>query len=48
METAPGTHWIGGWLSLIAGLDDMEKRKIIVVTTERPPLFGEVSANFCG
>jgi hypothetical protein len=21
----PGTHWIGGWLDLRAGLDDLEK-----------------------
>jgi hypothetical protein len=21
----PGTHWIGGWVDLRAGLDDMEK-----------------------
>jgi hypothetical protein len=24
-ERAPGIHWIGGWVNLIAGLDDMEK-----------------------
>jgi len=24
----PGTHWIGGWLCLTAGLDAVEKRKI--------------------
>jgi hypothetical protein len=24
-ERAPGTHWIGGWVNLRAGLDDMEK-----------------------
>jgi hypothetical protein len=24
-ERAPGTHWIGGWVDLRAGLDDLEK-----------------------
>jgi hypothetical protein len=24
-ERAPGTHWIGGWVGLRAGLGDMEK-----------------------
>jgi hypothetical protein len=24
-KRAPGTHWIGGWVDLRAGLDDMEK-----------------------
>jgi hypothetical protein len=24
-ERAPGTHWIGGWVGLRAGLDDVEK-----------------------
>jgi hypothetical protein len=28
METAPGTHWIGGWMDLRAGLDTVSKRKI--------------------
>jgi hypothetical protein len=28
-ERAPGTHWIGGWVSLRAGLDDVEKRKFL-------------------
>jgi hypothetical protein len=26
-ESAPGTHWIGGWVDPRAGLDDVEKRK---------------------
>jgi hypothetical protein len=25
-ESAPGTHWIGGWVDTRAGLDDVEKR----------------------
>jgi hypothetical protein len=24
-ERDPGTHWIGGWVGLRAGLDDLEK-----------------------
>jgi hypothetical protein len=27
-ERAPGTHWIGGWVGLRAGLDTVVKRKI--------------------
>jgi hypothetical protein len=27
-ERAAGTHWIGGWVGLRTGLDDVEKRKI--------------------
>jgi hypothetical protein len=26
-ERAPGTRWIGGWVDLRAGLDDLEKSK---------------------
>jgi hypothetical protein len=28
-ERAPSTHWIGGWVDPRAGLDDMEKRKLL-------------------
>jgi hypothetical protein len=28
---APGTHWIGGWVDLKAGLDDFEKRKFLTL-----------------
>jgi hypothetical protein len=28
-ERAPGTHCIGGWVDLRAGLDDLEKRKFL-------------------
>jgi hypothetical protein len=27
----PGTHWMGGWVDPIAGLDDVEKRKILAL-----------------
>jgi hypothetical protein len=30
-ERAPGTHWIGGWVGPIAGLDDVEKRKFLTL-----------------
>jgi hypothetical protein len=28
-ERAPATHWIGGWVDLRAGLDDLEKIKLL-------------------
>jgi hypothetical protein len=28
----PGTHWIGGWVDLRAGLDDLEKRKFLTLS----------------
>jgi hypothetical protein len=30
-ERAPGTHWIGGWVGLRAGLDDLEKREFFTL-----------------
>jgi hypothetical protein len=30
-ERAPGTRWIGGWVNLRAGLDDLEKRKFLAL-----------------
>jgi hypothetical protein len=30
-ERAPGTHWIGGWVHLSAGVDDLEKRKFLTL-----------------
>jgi hypothetical protein len=30
-ERAPGIHWTGGWLGLRAGLEAMEKRKILTL-----------------
>jgi hypothetical protein len=26
-----GTHWIGGWVNLRPGLDDLEKRKFLTL-----------------
>jgi hypothetical protein len=28
---APGIHWIGGWVDIRVGLDDVEKRKFLTV-----------------
>jgi hypothetical protein len=28
-EIAPGTYWIGGWMGLKTGLDDVEKNKFL-------------------
>jgi hypothetical protein len=30
-ERAPGTHCIGGWVDLRAGVDDLEKRKFFTL-----------------
>jgi hypothetical protein len=30
-EKGSGTHWIGGWVGLRAGLDDVEKRKFLTL-----------------
>jgi hypothetical protein len=30
-ERAPGTHWIGGWVVPRASLDDVEKRKFMIL-----------------
>jgi hypothetical protein len=29
--TPPGTRWTGGWMSLKAGLDEVEKRKFLTL-----------------
>jgi hypothetical protein len=31
-ESAPDTHWIGGWVGPTAGLDDVEKRTFLTLT----------------
>jgi hypothetical protein len=30
-ERAPCTHWLGGWVGPRTGLDDVEKRKFLIV-----------------
>jgi hypothetical protein len=36
-ERVPGTHWLGGWVGPRAGLDDVEKRKILDPTRIQTP-----------
>jgi hypothetical protein len=31
-ERASGTHWIGGWVHPRTGLDNMEKRRFLIVS----------------
>jgi hypothetical protein len=31
IDRVPGTHWIGGWVGPRAGLEDVERRKILLV-----------------
>jgi hypothetical protein len=35
-----GTHWIGGWVDPIAGLDVVEKRKLLTLPGLEPRSFG--------
>jgi hypothetical protein len=30
-EIAPGSHWLGGWVDPRAGLDNFEKKKILIL-----------------
>jgi hypothetical protein len=30
-ERAPGTHWLGSWVDLRAGLDDLMERKLLIL-----------------
>jgi hypothetical protein len=34
-ERTPGTQWIGGWVGPRAGMDDVENRKILILTGTR-------------
>jgi hypothetical protein len=36
MERAPGTHWIGGWVSPRAGLDAVVKSNLARIELEPP------------
>jgi hypothetical protein len=36
VETDPGTHWIGGWVGLNAGLEGLKKRKILNIRQSNP------------
>jgi hypothetical protein len=35
-EGAPGTHWLGGWVGPRTGLDDLERRKILILRGLEP------------
>jgi hypothetical protein len=35
-ERAPGTHWIGGWMNPRTGMDDVEKRKFLILPGLEP------------
>jgi hypothetical protein len=37
MERAPGTHWVGVWVGPGAGLDDVEKRKLLNLSGDSNP-----------
>jgi hypothetical protein len=39
-ERAPGTHWIGSWVDPGAGLDDLEKRKLLTLPGLEPRPLG--------
>jgi hypothetical protein len=48
-ERAQGTHWIGGWVDLRAGLGDLEKRKILGPTgtrTSTPSVVKPVASSY--
>jgi hypothetical protein len=39
-EGAPGAHWLGSWVGAEDGLDDVEKRKFLILPgLELRPLF---------
>jgi hypothetical protein len=38
-ERAPCTHWIGGWVGPRAGLDAVEKRRVLPLRGIEPGLF---------
>lgn len=42
-EKAPGANWIGGWVFLRAGLDDMEKKKYLATANNRTPAIQTVA-----
>jgi hypothetical protein len=42
-ERAPGSHWIGNWMGLRAGLDDTEKRKFFILPRLELRPFGRLA-----
>jgi hypothetical protein len=45
-ERAPGTHWIGGWVDLRVGLDDVEKRKFLTLPGLELRLLGRPARSY--
>jgi hypothetical protein len=42
-----GTHWIGGWVGPITGLDDVEKRKFLIIPgLELQPVIQPVARHY--
>jgi hypothetical protein len=39
-ESAPGTHWIAGWVGPTTGPDDVQKKKTFDPTGARTPPLG--------
>jgi hypothetical protein len=46
-ERATGTHWIGGWVGLRAGLDDMEKRNFLTLPGHKLRPLGRPARSLC-
>jgi hypothetical protein len=44
-EITLSTHWIGGWVGLSVGVDDMEKRKILTLLWLELRLLGHPARN---
>jgi hypothetical protein len=42
-EKDPGTHWIGSWVGLRAGLDIVARRKSFASAENRTPVFQSLS-----
>jgi hypothetical protein len=47
-ERSPCVHWIGGWVSRRAGLDDVERRTFLILLRPelRPPVFQPISGSY--
>jgi hypothetical protein len=43
-ETAPDTHWIGGWVNPRAGLDDVKKRQFFIPSNSEPSVVQPVAS----
>jgi hypothetical protein len=45
-ERTPGTHWIGGWVGLRAGLDAWARKKSSVPVGDRTPIVQPVVRHY--